>query len=254
MLSIYHCIWMAVCAAVILSAVVWLKKNRPDLRSVLSVACVLCVLSELTKTLSVMRLIPSADGSAIYPYLEMKHLPLHLCSIQILIIFFVRFAKDSKFREALLAFMYPTCLLGALLAILMPSIFPGSILPSQAFVHPLGYQYFLYHAMLIILGIYIPMSGQVDLRPKHYVSTLGILGGLAFLSIYLNSMFAVPVYEGGKLVSVEYTSNFFFTYKPPLGIKLTQLWHWYVYMGVILLLGVVLIGLLYLLYFKKGKK
>lgn len=254
MFSSYHCAWLAICLTVICLAVRYLRRERPPLQNVLSAACICCVLSELTKTLSVLKLVPSADGTAMFPYLELRHLPLHLCSIQILFIFYTRFAKSGRGRDMILAFMYPTCVAGAVLALLMPSIFGESIEVYQVFTHPLGYQYFLYHAMLIILGLYIPMCGEVDIRPKHYPTTLVLLLGLGIFSLYLNSVFAVSVYENGVLQSVDFTTNFFFTYEPPLGIRFTQLWHWYLYLGVIVAIAVVVIGLFYLPYMRTTEK
>ena len=136
----------------------------------------------------------------------------------------------------------------------MPSIFSSSIEVSQAFTHPLAYQFFLYHSMLVVLGAYIPLCGEVELRPKHYFSTLGILGALAMASLYLNSMFAAATYEDGELISVEYATNFFFTYKPPLPIPLTSVGQWLAYLAVICLLAAVLVGLCYLPVLRRAKK
>ena len=47
--------------------------------------------------------------------------------------------------------MYPSCLAGAMLALLMPSIVPGSVAVEDMFRAPLAYQYFLYHSALIVL-------------------------------------------------------------------------------------------------------
>ena len=253
MFTVYHFIWLAVCAVLIAGTLVFLKQRRPPLKSVLSVCCVLCVLSELVKDLSVIKMVPSSDGSMLLPYMEMQHLPFHLCSIQILLIFFVRFARPGRGRTTVLAFMYPTALIGAALALAMPSIFSTSIEVSQAFTHPLAYQFFLYHSMLVVLGAYIPLCGEVELRPKHYFSTLGILGAMAMASLYLNSMFAAT-YEDGELISVEYATNFFFTYTPPLPIPLTSVGQWLVYLAVICLLAAALIGLCYLPVFLKARK
>ena len=246
MFTVNHFIWLGICAVLMVCALQYLQKNRPSLRSVLSVACVLCIISEVTKTLSVLQMVPSSDGSATHLYVEMGQLPLHLCSIQILFIFFARFSKNEKAKETLLAFMYPSCVLGAAFAMAIPTIFNDNVDISQAFTHPQAYQYFLYHAMLIVLGVYIAMSKEVTFRPKHYLSSLGILGALGFASIYLNSIFAVPTYVNGELVSVDYTTNFFFTHHPPINIPLTEKWHWFVYIGVILTLAVVLIGVVYI--------
>ncbi|MEE3424484.1 MAG: hypothetical protein VZR26_02835, partial [Erysipelotrichaceae bacterium] len=125
------------------------------MNQVLNICCIICVLSEFTKVFGVIEMVPSADGSIIYPYIPMNHLPLHLCSIQILLIFYVRFVAKGNARENLLSFMYPSCLLGALAALAMPSIFSTSITVDQAFTHPMAYQFFIYHAMLIALGLII---------------------------------------------------------------------------------------------------
>lgn len=252
MFSTNHIIWMLLSFSLILAVTVLLRRRRPPLKRVLNVACVVCGLSELVKVFSTIELVPSADGSGVYPYLELQHLPFHLCSIQILFILYTRFGHNDRLRETLLAFMYPTCVIGAFCALLMPSIFSTSISVDEAFTHPLAYQFFLYHAMLIILGAYIPVSGAVQLRARHYGSTLAILAGLALVSIYLNSALATPVYEDGVLQSVEYTTNFFFTYRLPISLAITERWQWFTYLGVLCLLGVLLVGLMYLPYFRKG--
>ena len=254
MFSVYHFMWLGICVALIGGGLAWLIKNKPDLERVLTFACVIAVLSEVIKTISMLQMVPSADGSRMFLYLEMNHLPLHLCSLPIFFIFYVRFAKPGKLRDAVLAFMYPSCTIGAFFALLIPTIFSTSIKVTQAFIHPIGYQFFLFHAMLILLGLYIPLSGQVNLRPKHYLTTLEILGVIAFASIYLNSLEASPIYENGKLLSVEYSPNFFFTYRTPIGIKLTEMWHWYVYLGVLLVLALALIAVFYIPVFIKAKR
>ena len=238
MFTVYHFLWLGVSAALIAGALWLLRRRRPPLQRVLSVCCALSVASELVKALSVVEMVPSADGSMLLPYIELQHLPLHLCSIQILLIFYARFARPGRGRTAVLAFMYPTCLIGAVLALAMPSIFSTSLPASQAFAHPLAYQFFLYHSMLVVLGAYIPCCGEVELRPRHYFSTLGLLA----------------TYEDGELVSVEYATNFFFTYKPPLPIPLTSVGQWLAYLAVICLLAVALVGLCYLPVFLHARK
>ncbi len=62
----------------------------------------------------------------------------------------------------------------------------------------------------------------------------------------LNSLLASPTYEDGKLVSVDFWTNFFFTYQNPLGIQITQMWQWYLYLLIIMLLAALLLFLFYL--------
>ena len=236
MFSVQHVIWAAICLILIVGALYLLKKYRWSLKQALTVACIVAVASEFIKIFSSIELVLSADGTKTFPYIKMQHLPLHLCSLQILFIFYARFAKEGEKKDAVLAFMYPTCLLGAFFALLLPSIFTGTV-PSvpleQAFTKPLAYQFFLFHSMLIVLAVYIPLSGEVRIKGKHYWTTLGMLGVLAVASLYINSMFAYPVYEAGKLISVEYVPNFFFTYETPIGLALTEKWQWCVYLAVL---------------------
>lgn len=254
MFSVQHIVWFAICIAGIVGALYVLKTRRPSLRQVLTVCCVIAAVSEVMKLLTYTQMVPSADGSTLHLFIEWRHLPLHLCSIQIFFIFFTRLAKDSRLRETILAFMYPTCIVGAFSAILLPSIFSTTIPVSEAFRHPIAYQFFIYHSMLIVLGCYIAMSGEVKLRFSHVYSTLAILGALGILSIYTNSAFAYVTYQGNELLSVENTPNFFFTYRTPIGIQLTELWQWYVYLGILAVLVVVLVTLFFLPFRKQQER
>lgn len=254
MFTVYHFIWLAICIPLCAVALWQLKKRKPPLKKVLSLACIVCVLSEVIKTLSVLKMVPSTDGTTMHLYMEMQHLPLHLCSIQILFIFYARFARAGKAKETLLAFMYPSCILGAFFALMLPSIFSTSIDVTEAFTNPMAYQFFLYHTMLVVLGAYIAMSGEIHFTGKHYLSSMGILGVLAFVSLYMNSIFATPTYVNGELVSVEYSTNFFFTQRTPIGVELTTKGDWFLYMGIILTLAVVLVGLFYLPFILKARK
>lgn len=254
MFSVPHFIWMGICVVLLTVGGILLKKYKPSLQVVLNIACVICILSELIKVFSSIEMVPNTAGTSYLPYLKPQHVPLHLCSLQILTIFYARFAKDGPRKETLLAFMYPTCTLGAFFALLLPSIFSsGSVPLSEAFIHPLAYQFFVFHLMLILLGVYIAASGQVNIRPKHYLSTMGMLGVVAFVMLYLNSLFASPTYVNGKLVSVDYSPNFFFLYKTPVGIKLTELWHWYLYLMILAVLAFGLIALFFIPFFRKKK-
>lgn len=253
MFTYYHIIWLVISVIAVVSGVYLLLKYKPEIKQVFTYACIISVLSEVIKTFSAIKLVPSADGLTMYPYIEGSHIPLHLCSIQIIFIFIVRFAKEGAFKETLLAFMYPTCTAGAFMALLMPSIYTDSIVPSQSFTKPIAYQYFGYHIMLIIIGLYIFLSKKVDIRPKHFWSTFGILGVMAFVSLYTNSIFSSPTYVNGKLVSVDFGANFFFTFQTPIGITLTKMWHWYLYLAIIFSLAVIFILLFYIPIFRRAK-
>ena len=254
MFTLSHIIWMIISIIAIFSGVILLKKYRLPLDKVLSIACVGSVLSEIVKTLAVIKMVPLGNGSGFTPYLEMEQVPLHLCSFQIILIFIVKFTKKHNLKQLLLSFMYPTCTIGAFLAIVLPSIFNENNSLTDAFLKAHPYQYFLYHAMLVILGTYILISGEAKIKPKNYLTTMAILISLAFFSFYLNSIFAIPTYQNGEIISIQHMPNFFFTFLTPISIPLTKLWHWYLYLGIIVALSFSLIALLYIPVFIKAKK
>ena len=246
-----HCIWMAICLLLIVIGLRQLMKRRVPLRTVLTVCCVLAVLSEYIKVLSSVEMLPLNEAEGNYPFLDLGHLPFHLCSIQILFLFYARLARASLRRDTVLAFMYPTCTAGAFFALLLPSIFPGSVDVSQAFTHPLAYQYFLWHCALIVLGLYIPLSGEVRLSGRDYLITCGMMTVMAFATIYLNSACCAAVYASGKPVSLDFATNFFFTMQTPIGLPLITRRHWMLYYLILHLLAYTIIGLLYLPFMKK---
>ena len=251
MFSIQHIIWLVICAVGIFFASRWMLSKHIPLEKLLTVACILAAISEMIKIFANIQMVPAADGTAMHLFMEWRHLPFHLCSIQIFLIFYVRFAESKRNREAILAFMYPTCIIGAFFALLLPSIFTNGITPAQAFTHPIGYQFFIYHSMLIILGIYIARSGEVELTFKHFWSTLAIFYAFGLISLYLNSAFAYPTYTGTTLLSVENTPNFFFTFRSSIDPAPTEIWQWYVYIAIIAVLAFLLIGAFYLPFSKK---
>ncbi|MBQ6334645.1 MAG: YwaF family protein [Erysipelotrichaceae bacterium] len=240
MFSWQHFVWLFICLVGIVTCLFLYRKKRPPFKKVLNYCLVICFLSEFIKVFSTIEMVPSADGSIIYPYIPMNHLPLHLCSIQILMILYVRFTGNEKMRDYLLSFMYPSCVLGAIAALAMPSIFSTTISVDQAFTHPMAYQFFIFHSMLIVLGFIIAWSGEVEWTWKKWRDCLVIIAAMAFISLYVNSMLAQPTYLNGQLQHIDFWPNFFFTYQNPLGIKLTKLWQWHLYLVILCVVVLVL--------------
>lgn len=249
-----HLLWLVICGGIVFVIVRDYNKKRPGLIKVLTSALIVALLSEFTKIMAVIELVPSSSGELLLPYLPLNHLPLHFCSIQIVLIAVAKLTGNEKRRETLLAFMAPTCVIGGLLALLMPSIFTTTISVEQAFTSPVSYQFFIFHSMLIALGLIITRSGEIEWSMKHFRNTTLAVFLLAFASIYLNSIFASPTYVDGELVSVDFWTNFFFTYRNPLGIKITELWQWHLYLMIIALLATLLLYLFHLPLIRRKKR
>ncbi len=254
MFTINHCIWMCICVVLITASLILLIRRKAALRSVLTFGCVLAAVSEYIKVFSAVRMLPLAGYAGLYPFIDPGHLPFHLCALQIPLLFYARFARPGENRDRVLAFMYPSCVAGAFFALLLPSIFPSSLDVSRAFTHPLAYQYFLWHSALIVIGLYIPLSGQIRLTPRRLLETCAAATVLGFLSIYVNTASSTAVYEGGKAASLTFAANFFFTMQPPLPIPLTEKWQWILYYVVLHLLAYVAVSALYLPFLLRGRR
>lgn len=253
MYTLNHFIWLAVCALVIAISIILLRKYKPSLKTVLTIACIVSVISEIIKTFSLMQLVPSTDGTRFYPYIELENVPFHLCSIQIVLIFMTRFMKESNARTTILAFMYPTTIVGAFMAIMIPTVFNTNVPVQNAFTNIMAYQYFLYHVMLIVLGVYILMSKEVKIEKKHFVSSFIMLFVFSFISLYVNSIFADATYVDCSVKYVDYVANFFFTYETPINIYFTEIWHWYLYYVILFCVATLFLFLFFLPFFRKNK-
>ena len=253
MFSWRHLLWLLISAVMVFVIVREYNKRRPKLSRVLTTALIVALMSELTKLMGVIELVPSSSGELLQPYLPLNHLPLHFCSIQIILIAVAKFTGSEKRRETLLAFMAPTCVIGGLLALLMPSIFTTTISAEQAFTSPIAYQFFIFHSVIIALGLIIVRSDEIEWSMKHFRNTTLAVILLGFVSIYLNSVFASPTYVDGKLVSVDFWTNFFFTYRNPLGIEITEIWQWYLYLLIIAVLATLTLYLFHLPLIRRKK-
>ena len=230
MFSINHIIWIVICIVFVIVFLAVFRSKKVSLTSVLTWACVICLLSELIKICSVVQVVSAGGTGAATPYITTNHLPFHLCSMQILLIFYARFSRNEGSRQAVLGFMYPTCLLGGAGAIVFPSIFNTTISVSEAFTHPVAYQTFIYHAMLLVVAIYIKMCGEVKMDRKTYLSSVLAYYFLMIISVYLNSILSTPVFDNGKLVSLEHAPNFMFTFGSPVPFAgFDSVGEWYIY-------------------------
>ena len=267
MFSTGHFIWMGISAVMVAAGLALVYKKQPGLDRMLTVCLAIGLASEVFKILYETQFVPvvvpsvSAAGliykatGAFAPYLELEHLPLELCSIQILLLLFAKLMTDGVWRRRLLGFMYPTCVLGAGLAVVLSSIAP-EFSTAQAFLtSPRAWQFFIYHSMLIVLGLYLGMNREAGIRFRHLGSTLFGLFLLDFASFYTNSIFSEPVYTGNRLQGLSYHLNYFASYDDPLGIHMTTKEQWLAYLAVRFALAAALVTLCYLpLYYREKRE
>ncbi len=115
---------------------------------------------------------------------------------------------------------------------------------GQYFASPRVWQYFLYHAMVVTLGMYLGFVRDSEISVKSLKPTLGLLVALDIPTFYLNSVFSQPVYTDEKPTGLVYRANFFSSYVNPLGLTLTEKREWLAYLGIRIALSFMLIALL----------
>ena len=259
MFSTGHLLWIGISTILIAAGTLACLRRRPADRQVLKLCLAIGLLSEAVKLFSVMRILPMVDiavkGAALdyipagpyTPYLEMADLPLELCSLQIAFMAAMLLVKDGAWRSRLRALMYITGVIGGLLGILLAEVTVDYSTVGEYFTSPRIYQFFLYHAMVVTLGLYMGFGPDSDVSLDRFKETMGLLLALDAPTFYLNSVLSQPVYVAGKPVGVVYRTNLFSSYVNPLGLVLTRRWQWLSYLAVRLGLAAVLIALLLLL-------
>ncbi len=220
-----HFIWLGLCAAMIIGGTVFAKKKKLSLTAMLNILCVCSILSEIVKIFCVL-----IEGQRVNDYgvfIKETDLPFHLCSMQIIFAFVARLTKNTKTRDVILSFMMPTAALGGFAALMIPTI-------TCAFTNVRTYQYFLYHAALIWFAAAVIANGEVKLDFKAYKNTLLILGGLVWITFYINGMFQ--------------NTNFLYLSEPPMdGLPILNMDNgWLVYFLSYMALAVTLITLFFL--------
>ena len=147
-------------------------------------------------------------------YLPKTDLPFHLCSIQIILFAILNFSKNEGLKNTLRGFMIPTCLVGGLAAILIPTVSAKNHIV-------IFFQYFSYHILIVMFACFLIKTKEVKFTIKDYFNTLKMMGLVGLFAIYINSI----LYDG------ESSINFMYVINPPVdGLPLLNKDHgWLVY-------------------------
>ena len=180
-------------------------------------------------------------------YLEMANLPLERCSLQIAFMAAMLLVKNPVWKSRLRSLVYVTGVIGGLMGIVLAEVTLDYSTVWEYFTSLRIYQVFLYHSMVVTLGLYMGFGPDSDVSLHRFRATLGLLLALDVPTFYLNSVFSQPVYVAGKPEGIVYRTNFFSSYVNPLGLVLTQRWQWLVYLAIRLALAAALTALLLLL-------
>lgn len=237
MFTLEHFIWLAICIVIVAVMLITYKKFNLSFDAVLNIMLIVSACSEVTKTLCNMQAAPKGETGFI---LDPSDLPFHLCSLQIFFMFGLKFlVKSEQTKQKLLGFMAPTMLIGATMALFIPTV-------GVKFNVVQVYQYFIYHAFLIFFGIYIIKEKLVNWTWKGYFLNLAYLGCLAIVVTWINSV----------LQGVNPKVNFMYLVRPPMdNLPLLNLNNgWGAYMATLMGLCFILMALFQVIVIAIDKK
>ena len=205
-----HIIIIAITLALIVGMFIISKKF--SFNTVCRAMLIIGIISETLKIFTYIIINEETHGGI----LPKTDLPFHLCSIQILFVIILNYSKNENLKRFLMSFMYPSCLIGGFAAILIAT---ASSLNNWV----ITFQYFIYHAAIIVLALNICTRKEIKLTVKDYFNSLKFIGILMFVAIYINSI----IDDGsGKI-------NFMYVVSPPQsGLPfLTEKYGWFVYIA-----------------------
>ena len=249
----------------IVATLICYKYNFPT-DKVIKICFFLGLLSEISKIFSTMQIVPIVEtvvenGALVYvntgkfaPYIRSEFLPFYLCSLQILFLFLAIVVKNTKWKKRILSFIYCTALIGGVLAIFLSSIVSEFNNELEYLTSIRSWIFYLYHVMIMVIAMVIAHDKSIDIRFEDIKWSYIFLFILDIASLYLNSIFTVPLYNNGILMGITHASNYFSSYQNPLNIQMTNKNAYLIYMCIRFVGAVIIIALLYLPFLKRKKR
>ena len=208
MFTLGHFVWLFIIFLLVIFALLLTKRVNFNVKKVEFVVVILLILLKVVHLAVSMKELP--DGGMV---LHQTQLSFHLCSIMIYSAIAAYFIKNEQLKSVLKSFMVPCMVIGALLALLIPT---EGIDPSNLRV----WQYMLIHGVLVYYGFYLMIIEKVDLSLKVYFRNLALLVIITLLAMFMNS------------VLEQYGTNFLFLRQPPMPnlpiLNLNNGWYAYV--------------------------
>ena len=223
MFTIAHFVWLAAIAAAVVAFLLVSQKLNVSHGTVQKIVfIVLVILKVFHLSLSMKE---SPHGGMV---INQTQLSFHLCSIMIYAVILINVIKNETFVKVVKSFMVPCMLIGAAMALLIPT-------EGVNIATPRVWQYMLIHGTLVFYGFYLALVEHVDLSFKAYLTNLKLLLAVVMVAFLMNS------------VLEQYHTNFLFLREPPMdGLPLLNLDNgWFVYFICLALVACLLLLLVH---------
>lgn len=265
MYSTAHIIFIIISLILIITGTMICKKSNVSVHSLIKICFFIALICEFIKIFTVIDIVPIVEtvvenGNIIYketgrfsPYIKAEHMPFELCSYQIIFLFLAIVLKNEVWKRRIYSLIYATALIGGALAIFLSSIALDFDTTSKFLLSIRAWEFYIYHSMIIVIAIVIARDKQNYIRFGDIRWTCIILMFLDILSLYLNSIFSVPIYDNGRLAGLQYAVNYFSSYNNPLGIVLDTKEKYLMYIILRFVLALVIIVIIYLPFLKNKR-
>ena len=224
-----HFAWLAITIAMVAILTFCSVKFKFKFKSVMLAAIIVCIVCIIERI--VTGIIPAdINGDVSWGYIvNQTEIPLHLCSIMVFAYIALYFLKDGKVKDTIKSFVAVIGIMGAVVACLIPT-------QGTGFANPNTYEYFIYHAALIWIGLYLLITKQASMKLSAYLRNLLVVGSLVLIMLFVDSALSV------------YHVNYFFLVRPPMeNLPILNLDHgWIVYFITIIGFGLLAITLFHL--------
>jgi len=117
--------------------------------------------------------------------LPAEYLPFNLCSLQIFFISILALSHNPRKLTVLISFMYPALIGGGI----MGSMVPSFVFDFHGLEHLATYRFFIYHAMLIFLGLYLYMSKAIEFNIKSFGYAVLVITMIFIFAVWINGFF-----------------------------------------------------------------
>lgn len=205
-----HIIILVICIIAMILGYLFCRNKKFE--KVVLVMLIIGIISEIIKVIYYIVRNEATHGG----YLPKSDLPFHLCSIQIIFIAILNYSKNEKLKRLLMSFMLPSCLIGGIAALLIPTD------SARNGMWIISLQYFGYHVAISVFSLYLLTNKEMKWTIKDLVNCFKLLGLFGLISIYINSM----LNDGSGNI------NFMYTVKPPQDglpyLNLNQGWFVYI--------------------------
>lgn len=248
-----HIVLMVVSAVLCVFWTIWAVKHL-KMETFYKVLLISGIISEVIKAFTYIL----NNEDILHGYLNKGDLPLHMCSMQIILFAILVFCKNEKVRRVIRSFQIPTCLIGGIGAMVISTW-------SSRNLWPITITYYIHHILLTSWGIFLLSKNEPKLTVKDFVTGFVMYSAVFFASFYINSILYVyePVYDEvtHNLIDMQLTNvNFLYTVNPPAdGLPLLNKDHgWGVYIAHYLIIFYAAIVVIYIKpiieFFKERKQ